>query len=452
VKKQQIERLNRETLDQLERFTNMPVLVFNEHGVLYYNAYYPDAIHENTINPVFHNLYNDIDHANLSKTQEVHIKNSLGEVYCFDATLKRVVFENTPAIYALLVSLHDEIEVRNELYQIEKLRELIIEISNSILDDMDIDQFYEYILSTALKAIDKTTLGTILVLDGAYLYPVASVGFSDEVMSLKIKLDETFIYQATKGKMDRIVNIPDLSLIQTYIKIKTEYGDEVQIESTLSAPFHFKGNLFGFINIDSLNKNAFNASDIKSIEFIVKSIEIAITNRLLYEEKVYLSRYDRVTGLYNRHFFDEQSNILIKKAKRYDESFHLIMIDIDNLKVINDQYSHLVGDEIIAQVAAIIKLNIRESDIFVRYGGDEFVGILFNFESQHIHEKFKTLSLDLSRLPIRYQNVEVHAEVSYGIAKFKEDGESIYELIRVADERMYTHKNEKKDRSMNREV
>ncbi len=440
-----MERLNRKSIEQLERLMNLPILVFNEDGVLYHNENFRTALHEEKIDPTFHNLYHDLDLSDLSIDQELHIKNSRGMVFYFNVKLERVVFETAPAFYAVLIDIGEKISIKKELNQIQKLRELIIEISNSILESTDLEEFYQYILETALRAIDKTTLGTILVLEDEYLKPVANVGFSDEVMSLSIRLEKTFIYQSTNGKLDRIVNIPDLSIVENYIKIKTKYGEEVQIESTLSAPFHFKGQLYGFINIDSLKKNAFDDSDIKSIEYIVKSIEIAITNRLLYEEKVYLSRYDRVTGLYNRHFFDEQSSILVKKAIRYDESFHLVMIDVDNLKLINDEYSHLMGDEIIAQVAALIKVNIRDSDVFVRYGGDEFVGILFNFQSEHLEKKFDSFNQHLVDHPLTYKDKTIHASISYGIAKFKDDGSSLDDLIRCADARMYEQKNSKKD-------
>ena len=166
---------------------------------------------------------------------------------------------------------------------------------------------------------------------------------------------------------------------------------------------------------------------------------------MLYEEKAYLSRFDRVTGLYNRHFFDEHSDIIIKRAIRYDEHFHLVMIDVDNLKHVNDEYSHLVGDEIIALVAQLIKNSMRESDVFARYGGDEFVGLLFNASVDDLIVKFEELNNVLKQTPIPYQGKSIYSSISYGIATFNDDGNTIYDLIRVADDRMYAYKNAQKD-------
>ena len=168
---------------------------------------------------------------------------------------------------------------------------------------------------------------------------------------------------------------------------------------------------------------------------------------LLYEEKSFLSRFDRITNLYNRHFFDEHCDVIIKKAQRYNETFHLVMIDIDNLKLVNDQYSHLVGDEIITLVATLIRVSIRESDIFARYGGDEFVGLLFNATCHQLIEKFELLNQELMKTPVEYQGSLVYTSISYGIATFNDDGNTIYELIRVADDRMYEYKSRQKVQS-----
>ncbi len=443
-----IDLLDQRTLEQLERFTLMPMVVFNEHKLLYSNIFYQDAIKEENIDDLFNNLYYDIDHLNLSPRQEVRVKNSFGETFYFDIQLKHVIYEKKPALFAILLDITDRKSYIKKVDQFQKLRELIVEISDSILNITDIDSFYSLVMKTTLKALEKSTLGTILILEGDYFYTAASVGYSMDVSTFKLPLQQSFIYQATDGKMDRIIKVDEATKLPNYIPVTTEYGEEVYIHSTLSAPIFLQGVLYGLINVDSLRPYAFNDDDVKSIEFISKSIEIAITNRLLYEEKSFLSRFDRITNLYNRHFFDEHCDVIIKKAQRYNETFHLVMIDIDNLKLVNDQYSHLVGDEIITLVASLIRMSIRESDIFARYGGDEFVGLLFNATCHQLIEKFELLNQDLMKTPVEYQGSLVYTSISYGIATFNDDSNTIYELIRVADDRMYEYKNRQKVQSI----
>lgn len=91
-----------------------------------------------------------------------------------------------------------------------------------------------------------------------------------------------------------------------------------------------------------------------------------------------LSIRDELTGLYNRRFFSEQAEMLLIRAKRYEEPLTLIFIDIDNFKTINDQFSHQVGDHALRQIANIMTETARGSDLTARLGGDEFVIVLPN--------------------------------------------------------------------------
>lgn len=436
--------LNDDIIKQLERFFLLPIAVFNESKLLYSNANFQSTLKEVEIDPQFHNLYQDITLYPFKPSQEIKIKNSLGEVFYFDAKISQVIFRKQQAYFAVLLDISDRKKYELHVANVTKLRALIIEISNSILDSTDITTFFNFVLNTTLKAFDKASLGTILKLNDNVFMPVASVGFAKNIEEFRLPLSESFLYRLTLGAMDRVGNVSNTKDLNYYIPVVTEYGEDVFIQSSLSAPIYFQGKLYGLINVDSLSTNAFDNDDIQAVEFISKSIEIAITNRLLYEEKVYLSRYDRLTGLYNRHFFDNFSDVIIKRALRYGESFHLVMIDVDNLKYVNDTFSHLVGDEILAHLAKLIKNNMRESDVFARYGGDEYIGIIFNSQLEALVSKFEQLNLEMKQHTFVYGTSSISTTLSYGIATFSADGTTIYDLIRVADMRMYAYKNKQK--------
>ncbi len=85
---------------------------------------------------------------------------------------------------------------------------------------------------------------------------------------------------------------------------------------------------------------------------------------------------DFLTGLYNRRFFEKQLETAIERAKREKVPFSLIILDLDFFKRINDQYGHVTGDQVLQQLARLIKKNIRKIDIAARYGGEEFAVIL----------------------------------------------------------------------------
>jgi diguanylate cyclase (GGDEF)-like protein len=110
------------------------------------------------------------------------------------------------------------------------------------------------------------------------------------------------------------------------------------------------------------------------LEELVKARTLEL--ELAQEALIDMANKDPMTGLYNRRYFNEISSTLLQLAKRNSQSLSLLMIDIDRFKVINDNYGHLVGDEIIKELANIFMELTRESDIVVRFGGEEFLILL----------------------------------------------------------------------------
>ncbi len=85
---------------------------------------------------------------------------------------------------------------------------------------------------------------------------------------------------------------------------------------------------------------------------------------------------DSLTGVYNRHCFAEVTSKEFERARRYGHCVSMMIVDVDNLKIINDTYGHTQGDIVLQVVAGFINENIRDSDVVIRYGGDEFLVVL----------------------------------------------------------------------------
>ena len=85
---------------------------------------------------------------------------------------------------------------------------------------------------------------------------------------------------------------------------------------------------------------------------------------------------DSLTGVYNRHYLEEFTSIEFERARRYGHCVSVMIVDVDNLKIINDTYGHTQGDIVLQVVAGFINDNVRDSDAVIRYGGDEFLVVL----------------------------------------------------------------------------
>ena len=152
---------------------------------------------------------------------------------------------------------------------------------------------------------------------------------------------------------------------------------------------------------------------------------------------------DYMTKLYNRRCYDSS----IKKAIEKGHPFSLMVIDIDNFKIVNDSFGHVAGDNALKEIADLIKKSTRNEDLCFRYGGDEFVVILPNTakeQAELIGEKIQSATLSC-KLSTEGPN-EFSVSLSVGVAQW-EDGMSPQDLTELADKAMYSSKNLNKKRT-----
>jgi len=179
-----------------------------------------------------------------------------------------------------------------------------------------------------------------------------------------------------------------------------------------------------------------------------------VQNEFLRKELKDQSEMDGLTGTYNRRFFNKYLDIEIRRLNseiKYhvntEVNFGIAMLDIDNFKKINDEFGHLIGDNVLTDIVRIIKTALFERDILCRYGGEEFV-ILFTSTSREgavkAIEKIRKL-VDGNYFYLDENNPKKHLTISIGFATFSEQSD-IYKLLELADKRLYKAKQSGKNR------
>jgi two-component system cell cycle response regulator len=164
------------------------------------------------------------------------------------------------------------------------------------------------------------------------------------------------------------------------------------------------------------------------------------------EELERLAAFDWLTGLYNRQAILGKLRDLISLSKRYKEDFSLIMLDIDHFRKVNENYGHLAGDDVLEKIAALIRANIRDTDVAGRYGGEEFILVLprTNLSSSWVAaERLRTI-IEKTELKDSAGNVFA-VTVSQGLVgwEWNDDAAS---LISRADEALYKAKQRGRNR------
>ena len=154
------------------------------------------------------------------------------------------------------------------------------------------------------------------------------------------------------------------------------------------------------------------------------------------------SRSDRLTGLPNRSFFDERVQAELSRARRYGEPVSLAMIDIDHFKKFNDTWGHAAGDVALRAVAAAILASVRQSDLVVRYGGEEFVVLLPGMGADAAMERVEEMRQTVEQLPLSIPRREDSGRitVSIGLSVYGPDGTQAEDLLDRADARLFEAK------------
>lgn len=147
------------------------------------------------------------------------------------------------------------------------------------------------------------------------------------------------------------------------------------------------------------------------------------------------SRIDPLTGLLNRHGFDEHLQQAIDRFRRYGQPFTVLLVDLDNFKAVNDQRGHPAGDRLLEQVAEKLEQLVRGGDVAARHGGDEFALLLTEAPRQAAEQVAARLQRDL---PSSHEGIPIG--LSVGSATCPDDASTFVELYEIADRRLYHDK------------
>ncbi len=206
----------------------------------------------------------------------------------------------------------------------------------------------------------------------------------------------------------------------------------------LCIPLVSFGQTLGVLALDSEKADAFRDGDQQSLESVADICATAIQNAHYVERVKQLAYLDGLTGIFNRRFFELRIMEEIERARRYKTGMAVIMADIDQFKRLNDEFGHVLGDEVLRQVSSIFHQQLRKVDVVCRYGGEEFGILLTQANAQHalaVGEKLKKVVEGW-----QFPGVPRTVTISAGAAAFPDHGMSRDELVRAADMALYAAK------------
>jgi len=149
---------------------------------------------------------------------------------------------------------------------------------------------------------------------------------------------------------------------------------------------------------------------------------------------------DAMTGLHNRRFLEEYMETLVANNDRNKTTLSILMLDLDYFKKVNDTYGHDVGDKVLKELAKTLTQTVRNSDLVIRYGGEEFVIILQNTTDGYGDQVAEKIREAVQQLKIQVSATVLQKTISIGIADFPTDCETFWQAIKFADVALYQAK------------
>jgi len=154
----------------------------------------------------------------------------------------------------------------------------------------------------------------------------------------------------------------------------------------------------------------------------------------------FLTRTDELTGAFSRRYFFDLAMLELDRAERYHSPFSIAILDFDNFKLINDRFGHLAGDRALREVSRICQETIRETDLFARYGGDEFIFLLPQAEQVQAVEVLRRVVERIAAFSFESQASRVSPRVSIGVHSYGPKSLTLDAILEKADLALYKSK------------
>jgi diguanylate cyclase (GGDEF)-like protein len=219
-------------------------------------------------------------------------------------------------------------------------------------------------------------------------------------------------------------------------------GDSTHPKSEAIIPLMMKNRVVGILDVETLGRNSLGDEDLYTLSLLGEYIAMSIDNAHLYREARRLAIRDEMTGTFNYRYFRDVLKRMIRERERTKEPLSLLMVDIDNFKQMNDTFGHIEGDKVLKKVSKVIKGNVRRMDVVTRYGGDEFVIILWSVgkpEAKSLGERIRKAVKD------ELSVYEFPLTLSIGVCAYPDDGMKVGVLLDKVDKALYRAKSKGRD-------
>ena len=336
-----------------------------------------------------------------------------------------------------------------ELEYTKNIADMMMGITSDILDNEDIESLLNIIIHKAVEVIPNATAGTILLKEDDYMKYAATCGYDQESLrKIRFKYTDTFQYQT--GNFQKPEIIQDTESFNK-LKASKEFLDQLNRHniphslSVITCPIMIDDEIYGSINLDNLEQEkAFKETDKPIVQYLAEQISLALKNQILLNKTLYYTKHDMLTDAYSRIYHEELLSKTYETSKESNKPFCLAIIDINNMKKINDTWGHQAGDKVLIAFTKMTKEKLKDNHSLSRFGGDEFAIIFENTDQPNAKRMIESLRTFFQKTEINLDDESIFLDFGMGIACYPTDEKELSALMTIADKRMYEDKEHRK--------
>ncbi len=360
----------------------------------------------------------------------INEKNLLGVLYIESAKPNAFNTDDIQTLETLVNQIASAIQ-RARLYADTRehlqVMSAVQSIAQVISSSLDLERICASVVNVLNFSFGYTHI-SIYLLENDYLHLGAQIGFSEELILEKIHVSQ--------GISGRTIETKKTQFIQDVTKEPDFIRTSPDVISEICVPLLKDNTILGMLNVEGMIDSPITQKDADMLNILAGPIALAVDNARLHAQVKIIAMTDAVSGLSNRHAFEETLQTEIERAIRSNIPLSLIIFDLDSFKVYNDTWGHPAGDKRLKATADLIRGNLRKYDVAARYGGDEFAIILpdTDQEGSTLFAK-RLLAAAQASAPESATTGEAVAgyTLSIGVATFPYNGNTFEALVLAAD-------------------
>jgi len=361
---------------------------------------------------------------------------------------KKKVASDPAAQLAALSKENERLQASNTILN-ERVLELytLYNVSRTLSMSLQVNELFDLVMNVIVNALNVKQYSLLLLEEGTDLLTIrASHGMPAEILSRgAIRLGEGLAGKVAGSKQSSV--IPDLAKQRDHVyfpKTGPRKGSYLGVPLT-----RLDGRILGVLNAHKPAAAGFTDGDTRLFTAVAEQVAVAIDHALTFQQTQELMIRDELTNLHNRRYFFERFEREVYRAKRYERTLSVIMIDIDHFKNFNDAYGHLRGDQALKTLARTLEACLRKADVLARYGGEEFLVLLPETRkeaaavvAEKLRARVETVNFNEDAPRLQPASLTITA----GIASLPADAEEPLTLLDLADKALYYGKAQGRNR------